>query len=262
VTAQIDRDDLRVEIARLLAIFYDKRVAALGKLKLREVLARKNPYLFRAISEGDASGIVEDLLRALVSSSDETIFGNEFFEPLALWVAEHANADDSAVSARTSSGAGVDVEIEFATRLAAIAVKSGTKVFNAQSRAKQRDQFKQARNRLFKSGKQFDPIVGYSYGRLNSKEQDFREIAGQQFWEELSGDPHLYITIVEAMAEPAVQRATLFRAEYEKAINRFTRELLIDFADADGQLDWNKLVEFNSSKVAPPRAPKQTVPGA
>lgn len=253
MTQQIPKEDLETEVRRLLWIFYDKRVAALGKLDLRRVLAKKNPYLYRAITPGSASALVDDLLKAVVSSSDETIFGNEFFEPLAAWVAQQANADDPAISARTSTGAGVDVEIEFESRFMAIAVKSGTSVFNAQSKAKQRDQFKQARSRLFKNQKQFDPVVGYSYGRLESREQDFRVLAGQAFWEELSGDPDLYTAIVEAMASPVEDRAALFQAEYEKAVNRFTRDLLVDFADVDGELDWTKLVEFNSSRSRPAR---------
>ncbi|MBX3087737.1 MAG: hypothetical protein KF742_04575 [Cryobacterium sp.] len=241
-----------MEVSRLLAIFYDKRVAALSRLELRKILARKNPYLYRAISAGDAAKVVEELLRARISSSDETIFGNEFFEPLAIWVAEHANSDDPAISARTSSGAGVDVEVEFSSKFMAIAVKSGTSVFNAQSRAKQKDQFKQAQSRLFKNGKQFDPVVGYSYGRLNSKEVAFRELAGQSFWEELSGDPDLYVKIVDAMEEASVTHAALFQSEYDKALKRFTQELLLDFADEEGNLDWAKLVKFNSASVAPP----------
>jgi len=251
--------ELRIEISRLLWIFYDKRVAALQRLDLRKVLAGKNPYLYRAISSGKAADIVEDVLRARISSSDETIFGNEFFEPLALWVAQAATANDPDVSARTSSGAGVDLEVERVNVFTAIAVKSGTRVFNAQSRQKQKDQFKQARNRLFKTQKQFDPVVGYSYGRLQSKDSDFRVIAGEAFWGELSGDSDMYLRIIRAMDEPSQKNAQLFQIEYEKAVNRFTRTLLDEFSDASGELDWDRLAEFNSSVVAPPRAPRATL---
>ena len=195
----ISTEKLENKVGELLRTFYGKRIESLGDLKLTDVLKRKNPYLYRATSSGDASDIVKELLRARISSSDETIFGNDFFEPLAVWVAVQTYQDDSSVSARISSASGVDVEIEFANRLMVIAVKSGTSVFNSQSREKQKDQFSSARKRLHKVQKQFDPVVGYSYGRVNSKEPAFRTIAGQAFWEELSGETDFYLRLVDAM---------------------------------------------------------------
>lgn len=247
----IPTKELEDQVGVFLGTFYNKRIEALNDLQLANVLKRKNPYLYRAITSGAASDIVEELLRARISSSDETIFGNDFFEPLAKWVAEQAYKHDSSVNTRTSSGSGVDVEIEFTDRIMMIAVKSGTSVFNAQSLAKQRLQFNEARNRLSKLRKTFDPVVGYSYGRKNSKEPDFRELVGQAFWEELSGDPDFYLRLVAAMEKWSLEHAVVFKAEYDKAVNRFTKELLNEFADSEGQLDWRKIVTFNSSRNTP-----------
>ena len=247
----ISKEKLENQVGALLGTFYKKRIEALGGLKLADVLKRKNPYLYRATSSGDASDIVKELLRARISSSDETIFGNDFFEPLAGWVATQAYQHESSVSARVSSGSGVDVEIEFNNRLMVIAVKSGTSVFNAQSLAKQKDQFNQARKRLLKVQKQFDPVVGYSYGRVNSKESAFRTLAGQAFWEELSGETDFYLRLADAMEKWSLEHAVIFKSEYDKAVNRFTKELLDEFADAEGQLDWRKIVAFNSSRNSP-----------
>lgn len=87
----IDTALLENKIGELLDSFYSKRSVALNDLKLINTLKRKNPYLYRAAGVADASEIVEEILRAHVSSSDETLFGNEFFEPLAKWVAQQAN---------------------------------------------------------------------------------------------------------------------------------------------------------------------------
>ncbi len=38
-----------------------------------------------------------------------------------------------------------------------------------------------------------------------------------------------------------------FRAEWDQAVNRFTREFMEDFCRKDGSIDWEKLVGFNSS---------------
>jgi len=40
-----------------------------------------------------------------------------------------------------------------------------------------------------------------------------------------------------------------YEEEWAKAVNRFTRDFLVEFANADGSIDWEKLVEFNSGTV-------------
>jgi len=244
--------ELEGAVDTLLESFYAKRTANLQKLELRKVLQRKNPYLYRAVSTGVAADIVDDLLRASVSSSDETIFGNEFFEPLALWVAAAARRSDPSSSARPASGAGADIEIETSNRFSFYAVKSGPSIFNAQSKKKQLEEFGQAQSRMRKLLKQFDPVIGFGYGRKPASRLGHREIAGQEFWEEMSGDPEFYVRIVTAMEKSATDRAAAYALEYDKAVNRFTRELLANFADADGQLDWEALVRYNSSRERPP----------
>ena len=35
---------------------------------------------------------------------------------------------------------------------------------------------------------------------------------------------------------------------YSKMINKFTKEFITDFCKENGEIDWKKLVEFNSGK--------------
>ena len=179
----IDAALLENKISQLLDTFYSKRSVALEDLELVKTLKRKNPYLYRAVGVADASEIVEEILRAHVSSSDETIFGNEFFEPLAKWVAQQANPTQTV---NTSDGEGVDVTITTATSVMPIAVKSGVNVFNADSKKKQGENFAALNRRLLKLALHFDPVVGYCYGRKQQSAKsklNFRELAGQAFWE-------------------------------------------------------------------------------
>jgi hypothetical protein len=37
-----------------------------------------------------------------------------------------------------------------------------------------------------------------------------------------------------------------YQQEWDKAVNRLTRDLLNGFADEEGALDWEKIVRFNS----------------
>jgi hypothetical protein len=192
----IDADLLENKISELLDVFFAKRYAALTDLKLLDPIKRKNPYLYRAIGVSDASEIVEEILRAHVSSSDETIFGNDFFEPLAKWVATEYHVT---AKVGVSDGEGVDITIEGEGFISPIAVKSGVNVFNSSSKKKQGENFATLKRRLNKLKKNFDPIVGYCYGKKQQSAKttvNFKELAGQAFWEFLTGEEDFYLRIV------------------------------------------------------------------
>jgi hypothetical protein len=71
--------ELEDTIRQSLDEFYKRRIRKLSELQLKEVLRKKNPYLLHATGIGKASEIVEEVLRAYMSSSDESIFGDAFF---------------------------------------------------------------------------------------------------------------------------------------------------------------------------------------
>lgn len=241
----VDFAHLATLVRTHLSAFYRRRIEALDKLELKKVLARKNPYLFRAVGIQDVSELIQNLLLAFSSSSDETIFGNEFFEPLARDLA----------NGKTADGEGVDVLVETPTKILAYAVKSGTAVFNSSSKRDQEKSFRQMRNRLFKTQKQFDPVVGYSYGRkgkATKKASSFREIAGQVFWEELTGDPECYVKILLAMKDCSEEHRIEFMNAWERAVNRFSLEFMFNFMSTDGSINWRGLLEYNSGRVAVP----------
>lgn len=237
---------LEKAVAERLDSFYRRRIDKLKELDLKSVLKRKNPYLFRAVGMNDAAEIVDGLLQAFVSSSDETLFGNEFFEPLAKAVAGNGFPGSEI---QISHGEGADIGIETKTQNIAIAVKSGTSVFNAQSRSRQATDFLALRKRLDKTRKHFEAVVGYCYGRKKTRQDSastFKEVAGQDFWEMLTGEKDFYLRILSLMKDLPARHKDLFNEEYAKAKNRFVAEFLTDFAAKDGSIDWEKLTAFNS----------------
>lgn len=235
----IKEKQLEVFVKEKLNDFYTRRLEKLSSLELRKVLKRKNPYLFRAIGVEKASEFVELILQAYMSSSEETMFGDAFFEPLLKKV----------TNGIVAGAPGVDVAIETDCVYKAIAVKSGPSVFNAQSRKKQKDQFSELRSRLLKLQKQFDAVVGYCYGKLNKKTGgDFRELAGQELWAEITGDEQFYLKIIHAMKDVPIKHKVKYNKEWGKAVNRFSRDFLAEFSRTDGSIDWDKLVVFNSGK--------------
>lgn len=81
-----DEKEVVEAIAKALETFYGSLIEKIDTLDIKKVMKRKNPYLYRAKAMENASEIVESVLSAFVTSSEETIFGNCFFEPIAIAV--------------------------------------------------------------------------------------------------------------------------------------------------------------------------------
>ena len=109
-------------IASALETFYGTLIEKIDGLNIQKVMKRKNPYLYRAKAMQSATEIVDSVLTAFVSSSEETIFGNCFFEPIAI----------AASGGNKALAEGIDIMIQNneTNTISAIAVKSGPSVFN------------------------------------------------------------------------------------------------------------------------------------
>src|SRR4030042_1408868 len=196
----MDTKELEVLISKCLSDFYESRLQKVKGVKLHAFLRRKNPYLFRTLGIEKASEIIERILADYISASDETIFGNAFFEPIAR-IASGGKASDAE---------GVDFVIESEERIIAVALKSGPNIYNASQKKRQSQEFNAVRSRLYKLHKQFDPILGHAYGRLkteSTKDRIYRDRSGQAFWTEITGDSDFYLKLIRLMKDvPAKHR--------------------------------------------------------
>jgi hypothetical protein len=235
----VNIDELQTLISKGLQDFYERRVRRLEKLRLKDFLRRKNPYLFRALGTQKASEIVEKILTAYIGASDETMFGEAFFEPIAR----------IASGAKVSDAEGVDFVVESGDRVLAVALKSGPNIYNASQKKRQSQEFSALRNRLYKLHKQFDPMLGHAYGRAKTrptKDLIYRRCSGQAFWAEITGDPDFYLKLVRLMKEEPARHKQKYTPAWDAAINKFTVEFVKDFCFSDGRIDWEKLVRFVS----------------
>lgn len=227
-------------IAKALDRYYTSLIEKVDGLNIKKIMRRKNPYLFRAKAVNGAAQIVDAILAAFISSSEETVFGNEFFEPIAI----------AAVQGQKALAEGVDIMVERDDTIYAIAVKSGTSVFNADSRKKQEQNFMAASKLAQQARKRFVPIVGYGYGKKKTSNKGrpkfYEELAGKDFWTELTGDDGFYIKLIRLMDRLPEKYVEDFDTSYQKAANRLVREFTVEFCFEDGSIDWEKLVEFNS----------------
>jgi len=85
--------------------------------------------------------------------------------------------------------------------------------------------------------------------RDNSPEKgDYVKYCGQRFWEFISGSQNLFTDIIEPLGHQAKERNDDFNNSYAQMVNKFTKEFSNDFCLDSGDIDWKKLVEFNSKK--------------
>lgn len=251
----IPEKKLAAKVEALLNVLYERRFAQLRALTLAKLL-NKNPYLYRAIGIQRPDQYLDHLLSARISSSDETIFGNEFFEPLALWAAQISSGPSRLVS--VGAGAGQDISIETDAEYFAISVKSGTNIFNSQSDKGQKVEFDQIEARLKKLKKAFHKVVGFGYGRapVSKNAKTIQKKAGQEFWELLTGESDFYVRISDAIAKPAALHKSGFDEALQKKHSELLRQFMLDYVDVDGTVRWRDVVEFNSSHSKPKRIGK------
>lgn len=85
--------------------FHASRIAKLQSVNLKELLSRKNPYMFKAKNIVTAGNMVESIASATMSSAEESIFGN-WMEGVAMFVAEKV------YGGYKSSAEGIDLEFD------------------------------------------------------------------------------------------------------------------------------------------------------
>lgn len=239
----LDLNDVARYVEENIGVFHQKRLDSLSRLKLKAVLKRKNPYMFKAKDVQTAEQIVRGILDAHISSNEETLFG-DWLEGLAIFINSKTHGG------RKSAVAGVDLEFDKDGRRYLVAIKSGPNWGNSSQIGQMRTNFKTAQRtlRTSQSGLNIVAVNGCCYGRDSSPDKgDYSKYCGQRFWEFISGDSQLYVELIEPLGFKAQERNEEFRVSYSRMINKFTREFTLDFCDEDGAIQWDYLVKFNSS---------------
>lgn len=242
--------EVTVFVEENIGSFHQRRLLSLEKLKLKDILKRKNPYLFRAKNILTAPELVKGLLDAYLSSQEEAIFG-EFLEQLAIFVC------GKAYSGKKSAAIGVDLEFEKEGIKYLVTIKSGPNWGNSSQIAKMVDNFKKAQ-RILKTNSPRAKIIsvnGCCYGKeTQPNKSDYVKLCGQEFWLFITGNDSLFIEIIEPLGYRAKERNAEFASAYGRIINRFTREFFEEFCE-DDLIDWDKLVKFNSGRSTYKEAP-------
>ena len=227
-----------------ISIFHQKRIESLNTLKLSKILKRKNPYLFKAKNMLTAEQIIKGFLEAHISSNEEGIFG-DWLEGLAIFI-------NNIVYGGWKSGIkGIDLEFDNDNNRYIVNIKSGPNWGNSSQIEKMKSDFNSAKRTLRTSNSKVNIIAvnGCCYGRDNNPDKgSYFKYCGQQFWEFISGDSDLFVKIIEPLGHKAKERNDEFITSYSQIINLFTREFSNTYCKQNGNIDWEKLVRFNSER--------------
>lgn len=244
---KLNLKDVSQYVEQNIGTFHQKRIAGLNDLKLKRVLSKKNPYLFKAKYVLTAQDIIKSLTDAFISSQEETIFG-DWLEGLAIFI------NNKVYSGRKSGIPGIDLEFNKDKIRYIVTIKSGPNWGNSSQIGKLVADFKTAKKTLRTSNSKLNVVAvnGCCYGRDNQSDKgDYFKYCGQKFWEFISGDSELFTKIIEPLGHQAKERNDDFLKSYSQMINKFTKEFADTFCKDNGEIDWDKLVRFNSATVEP-----------
>ena len=243
---QLKMEELGKFVEANIESFHNSRLQTLEKASLKDLLCRKNPYLYRAKHIVTAPELVSSLLEAKLSSSEEEIFGN-FLEEVAIFVAGKTKG------AKKSSAKGIDFEYSEGKIRYLVAVKSGLNWGNSGQWSDLGNSFKAATRVLRQSRhvSHVECILGASYGRAKSttKKGFIRQVCGQAFWHLISGKKSFYMDIVKPLGYRAKELNDSFKSRKSELVNKFSGEFISEFCDRNGKILWEKIVELNSGNL-------------
>ena len=200
--------------------------------------------MFKAKHILTSQDIIKSLTDAFISSSEEGIFG-DWLEGLSIFI------NQNVYGGWKSGITGIDLEFDKDGIRYIVTIKSGPNWGNSSQVKKMKNDFVTAKKtlRTSNSGLVVMPINGCCYGKDAKPDKgDYFKYCGQRFWEFVSGDKDLYIEIIEPLGHKAKERNEEFQKSYSKMINKFTKEFSNEFCMDSGEIDWEKLVRFNSSE--------------
>ncbi len=199
---------------------------------IRQLLSRKNPYLYRASGIATCEDLVDRAFGDYLSSSTETLFGN-FLEGAAIAVS----------GASKSSTQGIDIERTKANGSRELYVlKSGPAGFNSASLRDAERALQAAEGLLRQGGVTADKSIAFTYGRKKTTFiRGISRLSSREFWQRLGGSEDFYVKLLDCCA----RLAPLYRADIAKARPRLLREAKDIFCHGTS-IDWSAVLEAAS----------------
>ena len=207
-------------------------IEKLSKLKMRDIIRRKNPYLYRASGISTCEELVNRAFTEYTSTLGENYFGS-FFESIARVVSG---------GIKPASGGEIDLDVRKGDRAYLYTIKSGPGGYNSSAEAKARLDFAHAEQRLRQDRITTHKKMGYAYGRRKTSFKDgVEKLASKDFWAELSDDKDFYIKFLDVCAELNPLFEADVNSPYQVLLNE-AHELLCE----DDVIRWDKVMRLVS----------------
>jgi hypothetical protein len=239
---KLDISELNKYVNKNIVLFHEKRINRLQTLTLGKLI-KKNPYLFKAKNIESASELISGFLEALLSSSEEKMFG-DFLEGMAIFIARKTR------NGHKSAATGMDLEFIEENQHYLISIKSGTNWGNNSQIRKLSQDFSQARKIILQQNPQINVknILGICYGKTRTalSNNGYWKLVGQNFWYFISGEKNLYTDIIEPIGFEAKRHNKKFSSDKNNFLNKMTRDFIEKYCNKNGEINWNTLVEHNS----------------
>jgi hypothetical protein len=221
--------------------FLEARFKTLDKMRLRDILG-KNPYLFRSKNLTSVDQLIEAMIEARLSSSEEKKFG-DFLERLAIFVSQQTS------DGHKSTARGLDLEFIQGNTLYLVAIKSGPNWGNSSQYQSLETNFKNAVRiqRQANSGLSIQPVLGICYGKSPDVDTGlYIKKMGQRFWYFISGEADFHLKLMQLIG----QRTDLYHRDFierrTEVKNYLAEEFKENYLLPDGNIDWLKVVQYNS----------------
>lgn len=143
----------------------------------------------------------------------------------------------------------IDLEFDIDNIRYIVNIKSGPNWGNSSQISKMKSDFNSAKKTLRTSNSKLNIVAinGCCYGKDNKPDKgDYFKYCGQEFWKFISGSENLFLEIIEPLGHKSKERNEEFMQSYSNMLNKFTQEFIKDFCKENGEIDWQKMVEFNS----------------
>ena len=196
----------------------------------RSLIAKKNPYLYRASGIRTIEQLVDRALADFVSSSTEGTFGSAL-DRVARRLPGNTPATGGEADLQRIKGDVAEI----------YTIKSGPAGFNDASWTTTKNKMLRAKASLELSGYHVQLYVGFMYGRKRTTtdpNSGIIRLASKEFWARITDDPEFYRKLLGACA----CLSPLYQADINEAQQRMLREASLSFT-VDDQIDWDKVLE-------------------
>lgn len=238
---RLNLDDVQEYVNANLVDYYQYQKELFEELTLDRLL-RQNPYALAAKNIRVVGHLIEGLLDAFLSSSEEKLFG-DFLEGLAVFIAGKTCAGHK------SAATGVDLEFSNNGIHYVVSIKSGSSWGNSSQQTKLQQDLQRAVATIKQArfGANVQAVLGICYGKTRTSYlRGYLKVVGQNFWYLISENKDLYTDIIEPIGYRAEQHNIAFSAEKGRVANKFTRQFMDRFCDESDRINWAELVEWNS----------------